>query len=284
MANQNRFRSRLMICMAGVNPQLNTHTLFDVAHRESTASPIDQFLTNLQSINKLAPSPTAFDSYQGQLVLLGVVAAVESFVRTLFRKIIAIDPTSQEAVYHQEVSYGAALHLSDELMPEALLERFSFAGRVGIVNAIKVLLAIKGDLPPELDRAIDDYSRVCQMRHCAVHRFGKLGVRSALSLGLTAHYTMLEKPLKLDYVALQNTIAISTGFVKTLNNFLFNEVLSRVDATKWTGDYSKDRAHFLKYYELFSDKTSSAKSAAPKGFYVQLQKELTSWNAKQKRT
>ena len=207
-----------------------------------------------------------------------MIAAVESYLRTLFRRLIALDEICQEQVHNQDVSYGAAIHLAKELLPEAILERISFVSRNSIANAIKDLLAIKGALPPELETAIKDYVRVCQLRHCAVHRFGKLGVSNAISLGLSDHKTLLEKPLRLDYVALQNTIAISTGMVKTLNNFLFNEMLSRLPPSSWSGHYTNDKPLFITYYKLFSDKVSTNRTAQPGQIYRQFLKQRTAFN------
>src|SRR5579872_7095303 len=240
----NVFRSRLVVSVAPVNPSLLTHTLFDSTHRESRESPISEFLSRLQILNRLAPQPVGFDPFQGQLVLLGVVAAVESYLRMQFRRVIDLDATSQNQVHDQDVSYGAALFLKKELLPEAILERIAFVSEKSITSALRDLLGVKGNMPPDLSVAITDYARICQLRHCAVHRFGKLGAKNAYNLGFADHSSLLEKPLKLNYVALQNAIAISTGLVKSINNFLFNEILCRVPDSAWSGDYRRDRVLF----------------------------------------
>ena len=219
------FRSKLTVCTAQANPVFNTELLFDKDYKQSLDSPIDEFLKRLLALNKLAPKPAEFDAIQGQLVFLGVIAAVESYLRTLFRKIISIDESSQTHVHEKDVSFGAALHLSKELLPEAILERISFISEKSITSAMRDLLAVKGNFPSNVNTAIIDYARVCELRHCAVHRFGKLGTGNAIALGLEKHKSLLEKPLNLNYVSLQNVIAISTCLVKTINNFLFNEML-----------------------------------------------------------
>jgi len=187
------FRSKLTISNSPANPVLHTQHMFDPHYREPVCSPIDEFLLRLQLINKLAPQPNSFDTYQGQLVLLGVVAAVESYLRTLFRHLIDYDTDCHAKVQRENVSYGAAVHLRKELLPEAILERVSFISKPNITDALKDLLAVKGVLPPELEVAIDDYVRVCHLRHCAVHRFGKLGISNAISLGIADHKSLLEK-------------------------------------------------------------------------------------------
>ncbi|WP_374383818.1 hypothetical protein [Dongia sp.] len=273
------FKAKLTVCTAAANPILATQSLFDASYKEAKGSAIDEFLTRLQAINRLAPTPSNFDPFQGQLVMLGVVAAVESFVRTLFRRTILIDPICKDCVNEHPVSYGAATLLDRELLPEALLEGMTFISKKNIEDALKSLMSIKGPTPPALERAITDYVRVCQLRHCAVHRFGKLGVRNAIALGLADHSKLLEKPLRFDYAALQNMIAISTGFVKTLNNLVFNELLSRIPDTEWTGDYRTDKTLFRQYYYLFADSVSVTRTIRPKALYLEFLEQRKNWAA-----
>jgi hypothetical protein len=267
------------MCVAGVNPSLDTHSLFDSSYREPKISAIDEFSIRVRALNVLAPRPDQFDASQGQLVLLGVIAAVESYLRTLFRRLIYFDPGCQDAVQKRDVTYGAAIHLEPELLPEALLERISFISKENIEKAIKELLGIPGGLPPDVVTATEDYVRICQLRHCAVHRFGKLGASNAISLGLSLHGALMEKPLRLDYSALQSAIAICSGFVKSLNNFLFNAILSRVPDGTWSGSYHDDRPKFIAYYALFADKQSATKSPPPKTVYSLFLKQRASFRA-----
>lgn len=261
------FRSKLSVCRSPANPALSTATLFDASHVESAHSAVDQYLTRLTSINLLTPNPTNFDPLQAQLVLLGVVAAVESYFRTLLRRLITLDPECQICTEDQAVTFGAAMHLSKLMMPEALLERVTFVSETSLSEAIRQFIGVKGNLPPDLLATFKDYAVVCHLRHCAVHRFGKLGVKNAIFLGLKAHKPSLEKPLALTYPALQNAIAISTGVVKTTNNFLFNEVLSRLPAATWTTKWGPDRVTFMPYYSLFADTVSSTKAAPARDVY-----------------
>lgn len=273
------FRCRLVLGISPVNPSLRAEKLFDDTYEESTESPIDEFLVRLQTIMKLAPQPENFDPLQGQLILLGVIAAVESYFRTIMRRLIVMDLECQSCVHEREVAYGAAIHLAKNMLPEAMLERISFISSESIKSAIKELLAVKGNLPAELLTAINDYVQVCQLRHCAVHRFGKLGVKNAIALGLVRHKKLLEKPLKLDYTALQDTIAISTGLVKTVNNFLFNEMLSRISRSEWTTQYAKDKRRFLAYYKLFSDAVSTNASPPAKEVYLNFIEQMRAFDA-----
>lgn len=276
------FKTQLTICLTPAPPGLSTHLLFDNNHLEPTSSPIDQFLERLHSINKLSPNPDNFDPLQGQLVLLGVIAAVESYLRTLLRKIISVDELSQDASYKRDISFGAAVHLHKDMMPEAILERISFISKESITSTIKDCLGIKGHSPSYVDTAIDDYVKICHLRHCAVHRFGRLGASNALALGIQEHRELLEKPLLLSYLSLQTAISISTNLVKTLNNFLFNEIISRLPDHTWQGTYTKDKKKFLLYYQIFADSISTTgPTIDAKSLYAEFQEQRKKYLAGQ---
>ncbi len=259
----NPFKSKLDISPSSSGPALSTHLLFDSGHVEPNRSAIDQFLERLHSINRLSPQPLQFDALQGQLVLLGVIAAVESYLRTLFRKIICVDALSKECAYKRDISYAAAIHMDRDMLPEAILERISFISQQSIVDAIRDILGIKGAVPNVVESSIKDYVRICHLRHCAVHRFGRLGASNAVALGIDDHKELLEKPLALSYTSLQTSILICTNLVKTINNHLFNELLSRIPQGEWTGYFSSDKKLFKLYYDLFADSISSQGSSPP---------------------
>ena len=204
-------------------------------------------------------------------------------MRALIRNVMAIDIASQKKVETRQISYGAAVHMSAELLPEALLEGFSFAGKVSVIDALRKILAIDSELPGDVDKVLGDYGTICHLRHCAVHRFGKLGARSAIELGLAEHSELLEKPLALDYAALQTAITIVVALVRTLNNYVFNEILSRSAEIDWNKAYSSNRVPFAKYYRIFADTTSSNRSPRAGLIYQQYEKQLNDWSAKNRR-
>lgn len=252
-----KFKTNLILNPTPVNPVIDTHLLFDENYSEKVISPIDEFSNRLRELNKISPHPSDFETIQGQLILLGVVAAVESYIRTLFRKAIILDPICQEKTYDKELSLGAALHLTVDKLPEAILEKINFISKRNIEEALRDYMGVSGAFPPALALAVNSYVEVCHLRHCTVHRFGKLGASNAIFLGLSKHKNLLEKPMNLSYKALQDAIAVSNNFVKTLNNFLFNEFLSRLPLEGWTENYTKDKKLFLSYYSIFSGAPSS---------------------------
>ncbi|OAD18942.1 Crotonase, core domain protein [Candidatus Thiomargarita nelsonii] len=149
---------------------------------------------------------------------------------------------------------GCELIHSQEMLPEALLENCSFASKKNIVDAIRKYIGIKGNMPNDVDEILGHFSKVCQLRHCIVHRFGRLGSKNMIELGLMAHKESLEKPLKLDINKLNEIFLVCNSTVKVINNFLFQKIITRTVEEKvvnWHWDLRKDKKEFKKYYDTF---------------------------------
>jgi len=240
---------------------LDTTNMFDLDFRETNETPIDTYIKKIRSLTVLIdPNPADYNKILANLVLLGSVSVFESYMREIIRRTILIDKISLTHCESLPLSYGAAISHVNELMPEAILEDVSFAGKVNIQESLKKFLNLKGNLPDSLVVALDEFAKVCELRHCLVHRFGKLGTKNAIKLGLTDHSLSIEKPLSLDYIALQNLQMTCNTVVKELNNYIFNSLLKRlimdergkkIPTVIWTWKYNQDRALFLKYYMTF---------------------------------
>lgn len=273
---------RSITTVSGGAVRVETVPLFDRAHVDHNRSPIDQYIENTNALNRLYLNVEPMPPEMGSLVLLGLMSAVESYFRAMFRGVINVDEHASRLAEPQVVSFGAALHLDAKMLPEAVLEEYSFASAKNIKDAIRELGGIKGHLPPDVEAALLEFQKICEMRHCCVHRFGKLGAKNAIKLGLGTHRSMLEKPLRLDRPALELVGASLRSFVKTINNFVFGAlmertVVNRVDgqiATPYSRDWSwkwqLDRARFLRYYALFASFVDSVPSPTAKDVYESL--------------
>jgi len=102
--------------------RLNTANLFDPSFNDAATSPIDQFVLNTTPLNRFWSSDSsAVPPEIGNILLLGYVSAVESFMRSAIRRIIVLDAYSLKICEKYQLSFGAArLHLSD-VLHEALL-------------------------------------------------------------------------------------------------------------------------------------------------------------------
>lgn len=260
-------------------PDIATQSMFETARLGREPSPIDMFITNTDEINQLylryiqgeLPVPL------GSLVLLGYTSAVESYVRAAIRRTVLVDNISSRRAAPLTLSFGAAYHHERDRLPEALLEGYSFSGPKNIADALKEVLDIevKGS---EMDAAIEQFARICELRHCCVHRGGRLGSRNAIRLGLDAHGMLLERPFRPSVDDLQGIADTLRTFVKTLNNFMFSTVLERtvrhggatVPEVPWTWKWTwnEDKPQFMKYFRVFSSQFDSPPSPPAKIAYI----------------
>jgi len=277
MSSNESFTPLPAITSSAVISPIDTSTYFREDYSEPNYSPIDQYIENTKALNRIALSGT-FSREMGAIVILGHMSAVESYLRAVLRGVITIDEVSQKLVEKSMVPYAAALHHDIRLLPEALFEGISLASTKNIKDTLKGMIGIKGSYPPDVTKVLDEFSKVCEIRHCCVHRFGKLGAKNAADLGLSDHSLYLEKPLDIQQADLEDILYILRAVVNTLNRFMYESLLARMAKNKndlgqqpypnsWTWDYNKDRRRFLKYYNLFYTIEDSSPSPAAKSIY-----------------
>ncbi|MBV1929701.1 MAG: hypothetical protein KUG81_09360 [Gammaproteobacteria bacterium] len=194
------------------------------------------------------------------------MSVLESYFRAMIRGLINIDPYTKKKVEKESLSFGAALHHSHEMLPEALLEDISFSGSGNIKSVMKEILGLKGSHPNDVKKVLEVFQKVCELRHCCVHRFGKLGTKNAIKLGLDKHSALLEEQFTPTKQDLEEIADVLRTFVKTMNNYIFESALRRTAHTdnykdvqklmNWTWDLRSDKRLFKNYYELFASKDS----------------------------
>ena len=237
---------------------IDTKSCFDVSHINSSSPPIDHFFeTERELIRLCTPQQIKDTPIIGGLTLLGSFSAVESFLREMIRKIISVDEFSQKVCEGQPLTYGAARIHDIQMMPEAILENYSFVSVTSIKKALTEMIGVKkGNYTKTIRHLFREFSKVCQMRHCVVHRGGRLGTQNAITLGLETHKNRIEKPLKLTYANIQEILQSNNNLVIGLNNFLFGFILERYQKAPkgWKWDLRIDKARFKNFVELFYSK------------------------------
>lgn len=240
----------------------DTLSCFDINHVDSLQSPIDSCFEKIDNLNlilvrflALNGLPQPVINTQHNLILLGYISAVESYIREIIRRLIILDKASCVSSEEQQLNYGAAINYSIEMLPEALLERSSYASKNNIIESFKTFLGLKGHTPSELSATLEEFEKICHLRHCVVHRFGKLGSSNAIKFGLERHSKCLEKPIELDTNKLFDIHQICENSVLVINDYLFKKILQRTiepEYSIWEWDLRKDKKKFIQYYSLFA--------------------------------
>lgn len=260
-----------IVAVRAPKAKIDTTLFFDEAHTEANTSPVDQFLENCLSLNRhwatLTPE-TEIPPELSRLFLLGYVSAVESYMRSLISRLVYCDVFTQNCCEPLQLSYGAALHHRKPSLPDALLEETVFSVNKSIPQALTKFVGMEG-LSSGTLVLLTEFDRICQLRHCCTHRFGKLGVKNATALGLSTHSKFLEMPILLKKVAIADIADLTFTLVKSINNDVFGFVMKRSATVKlphrdtpgigWTWHKARDKARFNQYYEVFR----SIKDATP---------------------
>lgn len=261
---------------------LDTASWFDAAHMPQAQSPIDEFRANLAEINTLylqAHQRGDYNSTLGGLVYLGMVSAVEGYFRSLLRHLILTDEMCAENAASKTVSYAAAVHHRPELLPEALLEGVSLASTKNIKSELNSLCNV-AQISASLDPLFQTFEDICQIRHCGIHRFGKLGSQQAVKLGLEKHKPLLEKPLRLTIAHLQDVAEALEALVRGVNSHCFFDMLKRSHdnspagknktkyySASWNRDWVADQSRFEKFHWIFASTHTSNPSKPAKEMY-----------------
>jgi len=152
------------------------------------------------------------------LVFLGYMSAVESYFRCLTRQLIWADEFTAEAVQDVKITFGAARHAEPGLLPEVLMEDMTF---ITLDSVKDLLVKVIGIGMERITDLIKEYDRICQLRHCIVHRFGRLGSKNAMKLGFGTHRTLLERKIKIRSAQLEALAFNLLNFVKAINNHIY---------------------------------------------------------------
>jgi hypothetical protein len=258
---------------------IDTTTLFDENHEDTSISPVDQFLDNCTPLNRHWSSLREDQEVEpelGRLLLVGYASAVEGYMRSLIRKLVHNDPYTQLKCSAMQLSFAAALHHQRPMLPDALLEEISFSTQKVIAPTLTKYVGIPS-LSNGTKKLLDEFDLILQLRHCCTHRFGKLGVKNATELGLNSHRNFLEKPVNVNKIALDSIADLTFSMVKSINNDVFTFVLTRSATEKlagntkpgigWTWNKARDRKDFKIYYDIFCSKRDATPSPAAESIY-----------------
>lgn len=264
---------------------LQTPTLFLVTPK-SHLSPLDELIENTNRLNALAAQQQQFTRELGALLLLGHTSAVESFIRSLICAVIELDEVARKRSEPHLLPFGAAMSHERERMAEALLEGISFASRSNVVDGLKDFLGVS-DTARTIGPILDEFQRICELRHCCVHRFGKLGAKNAIALGLHEHKGVLEAPLNLSRASIDEIALRLRTFAKSLNNVVCERVMDRTVRNKddhgrqlyssnWTWNWQRDRRRFTAYYRIFATALDSIRTQDARVVYDDFRSEFRS--------
>jgi len=224
-----------------------------ISDDKDSSSPIDSFYKETKSIiTSIETDKLDSDDWFGAILLVAIMSNTENYFREIFSRIINICPVSQKHSANNTVNFGSVLWHPITDVERGAFEGTSFASSAELCKSCNKFLGI--DLKSIGSEVLKEYQKVCELRHGIVHSGRTLAGKNGIKLMLSPCDGISK--IKINYLNLQEVIAVCTALIISSNQVLFNELCKRW-ATTWrdkdvwtTGDELK----FKCIWELFYSK------------------------------
>ncbi|MCP8971340.1 hypothetical protein [Ectobacillus ponti] len=248
-------KSRVPSCVNEVQPNYKLPDLKGfIEYVDFTPiAPIDEFKRGLREIIKLGVQNFFIDNKAiASTLLLSLVSLTENYFRNILSRAILICPHAQKVSSSQNVNLGTVLWYGSEKAIQGVSENFSFASSSEIKNVSQKLLGFQVQKNSLLESVLEEYDKVCNLRHAVVHSDGFLAGKNATSLSIVK----VDKRVRVffDYASFQEVSAMCLTLVTNYNDELFKEFCERW-AIIWRRDYninlSNEGEKFQEVWKLF---------------------------------
>lgn len=240
-----------------INNYVDTITLIE--------SPIDLFYKNTREIIQVG-NPTFLNSHPsiGPLLLVGIVSATENYFRDIFSRVISICPTSKACASSQSINLGSVVWHGGVNVERGAFEHISLAGSDSIIKTCKNFTKFDIKKGMALYSVLEEYDKVCELRHGIVHSNSILAGKNAIKLGINSTSNLIK--INIGYNQLQDCASVCTTLVATFNSELFNEIAKRW-AIDWRRiiaiDASNEHILFKQVWESFYSNIDATNNLIP---------------------
>jgi len=239
---------------------------FFIETSPSQRNPIDQFYNVCTEYVKLT-KPEIFCDFPdlSRLLLMGFVSAVEEYLRGIFSEILSVCPMSKEHASEKMIRFGAIEYYSNSKIAIGLFDSSSFASSSEIIKRTRELLGVDINSDPSVKAALDEFEKVCHLRHCAIHGGGILNGHNAKELSLEKSY--VNRLLRFDITAIQECLSVCYSFVRAFNSFISKKILSRLMGQVIKGYWDIEKDLFKSLIDVFYSKEDMPEEIKYKEIY-----------------
>lgn len=234
-------------------------------------SPIDEFYINQKSFIKLGTAEAlSRNDALGRLLLLGIVSATETYFRNILSGLVYICPLAHVHAYVQQLSFGSVDYYLKRDLGLALLENHSLLSTKEITSQTQRILSLEIKSDASLLAAVNEFDKLCNLRHAAVHSHGALAPINVQKLGLSSATGRLSLSIDLD--GFQEATEICLNVVRAYNRFVYRETVERwISNGVLTGTWVDDKG---KMEALFNLAKSSEDAISLRSAFLSYQKLL----------
>ncbi|WP_125690820.1 hypothetical protein [Amycolatopsis sp. WAC 04169] len=185
---------------------------------------------------------------------MGLVAGVESYIRSILLGITITCPLSRELVADQMIAVGSIDYYGVKHVNLALFEGASFAGDTEIIKKTKQLTGVTWAPLSSVDVALKAFDRICHMRHAAIHAQGALNRGNARALGVSASNGQ-KLNIVIELAELHHVARVCIDFVRAYNLEIYRGIVQKwLSAKVLSGVWKNDKAFYKSLFDLFYSK------------------------------
>lgn len=228
----------------------------------SNISPIDDFYNEVRTILALSSPTMSPIEWQGSIYAVAIISSTENYFRSILGKMIGICPHSKKKAAENNINLGSVLWHPNHSIERGAFEHVSFSESKKIIEVTRKYIDVelnKSDLIPILE----EFNKVCELRHGIVHSARMLAGKNALILDLPS--SDKNQFITIGYGQLQNIASICTTLVVSYNQKLF-ETMAHRWATSWrnpTWTSEIENESFKKIWDVFHSKVDKTNNAIP---------------------
>ncbi len=154
----------------------------------------------------------------------------ENYIREILTECIKICPICKRETANRSVSFGSMMWQRSGEFEKGIFENISFSDSSAIKKELKNSLKVDINKNELLSELLDEFDKLCQMRHAIVHSSRVLAGKNAIQLNIPPSIDKLS--IRVGYAQLQECASICTACVMTFNLKLF-EVMGHRWAIDW---------------------------------------------------
>ncbi len=214
-------------------PQSNRIASIEEFLREQDEErPIDRYFINSRSFLAYGTESRLSEKIElGRLILLGLVSEAESYFRSILASCLEVCPVCQKAAGEKQVNLGGVIWHGTNGFSRSAFEHMSFASKDDLKKGAQQFLDFKLE-DGKFKEPLEEFEKICQLRHGIVHNAGLLPGRNAVQLGVRKYNKPVE--IVVDFTRLQEAAAVIDTLVVNMNRELFGEMCKR-----WAVDWRR---------------------------------------------
>lgn len=211
------------------------------------SSPIDGFYEGRnQLLTAITPDFANTHPSVPPLILVGLISLVENYFREIFAGIIIQCPKAKEKSASKPLNLATAWIGYGELEKGAF-ENTSFSDADTIKKNLTTLIGYSISNTSQVLTPLEEFNKLCELRHAIVHSAGLLAGKNAVQLQLPSSKNSVK--ISVGFSELQEAAEICTSLVCAVNLELYIHISKR-----WLNEWPKIHAYKNKDFNvLFRD-------------------------------